>query len=728
MSATARAHRAELSFASIWRSLTSTAGVTGLLAAALCAVAFGAGGGLYLGSLTSVEIALTIGAGLLVACVVLARGRARAQPQPRPAAAGDAGRALYGVWPVVLLLAFGALSAVSVAWSVEPNASWEDAGRLFAYTGVLASGVALARVAPQRWGALLGGVTLAAVVVSGYALLTRVFPAQLDPSETYARLQQPYGYWIATGLTAAMGAMGCLWLAARRDGHAGLRALAYPAMGIELTTLMLTYSRGPLAALVVGLAFWFSVVPLRLRGATVLLAGAAGAVAPVAFDFSSHALSSEGVGLAARNSSGHQLGVLLAAMIVALALVGVAVGFLTARRAPRARLRTLAGRALLGLLVAAVLALVGGLAASQRGLTGTISHDFNSLTNPNASTPQNTPGRLTAIASVRARYWKEALEVFDTNPALGAGAGGFATARLRYRTEPLYVRQAHGYIVQTLAELGLVGLALTLALFACWLVAAGRCTHPWGRRWRRGRWRRYDAPYSPERIGLLSALAIVVVFGTHSLVDWTWYVPGDACVALLCAGWLAGRGPLDERDAVVGRPRSAALDLGAMGPRRLGVAATIAAVTLLAAWTEWQPERSAQASERALTLLSQNPRAARAEAQSAVSEDPVSIQALRALADVQQYAGESARAEATLQHAVRVQPANPQSWVWLGEHDLQDGSYTAAVAELRAAVYLNPETVAPESTIAYSPELLAVRDAYLRALRATGAADDGALG
>ena len=43
---------------------------------------------------------------------------------------------------------------------------------------------------------------------------------------------------------------------------------------------------------------------------------------------------------------------------------------------------------------------------------------------------------------------------------------------------------------------------------------------------------------------MLSMLCLVVVFGVHSLVDWTWYVPGDACVALLCAGWLAGRGPL----------------------------------------------------------------------------------------------------------------------------------------------------------------------------------------
>src|SRR6185312_7477969 len=52
------------------------------------------------------------------------------------------------------------------------------------------------------------------------------------------------------------------------------------------------------------------------------------------------------------------------------------------------------------------------------------------------------------------------------------------------------------------------------------------------------------APYTAERIGMLAMLCVVVVFGVHSLADWTWYVPGDACVALLCAGWLAGRGPL----------------------------------------------------------------------------------------------------------------------------------------------------------------------------------------
>ena len=169
--------------------------------------------------------------------------------------------------------------------------------------------------------------------------------------------------------------------------------------------------------------------------------------------------------------------------------------------------------------------------------------------------PANGPGRLTAVGSARARYWKEAIEVFEAHPLLGAGAEGYATARLRYRTAPLKVQQAHGFLVQTLADLGLVGLLLVLGLFVAWLVAAGRSTHPFNRRWSAWRWGRLEGDsrrYSPERIGLLTMLCLTATFGIHSFVDWTWYVPGLACAALLCAGWLAGRGPLAERVATVG--------------------------------------------------------------------------------------------------------------------------------------------------------------------------------
>jgi hypothetical protein len=734
--------------------------LTLLTAGILCFVGFYAGGGLRLARMTTAEIALTLGSAVVVTCALLL---------------GPARERWEGLWPVGLLLAFAGLTALSVVWSVQPDDSFKDTGRMLAYAGVFAAAVVLAGVTPQRWPALLGGVTLAAAVVCGYALLTKVFPDQLDAGDIYARLRAPYSYWNAIGLTAAIGAIGCMWLGARRAGHAVLSALAYPAMGLMLVTLLLAYSRGALVALALGLAMWFCVVPLRLRGAAVLLAGAVAAAGVVAWDFSTHALSSDNVALADRTSAGHELGGLLAAMLVVLALAGVAVGFLTGRRAPSRRTRRRAGALLVCLLAVAILGFVGALAASHRGLTGSVSHGLRSLTNPHAPIPPNTPGRLTAIGSVRARYWNEALKVFKAHPAVGAGAEGYATARLRYRTETLDVRHAHGYVVQTLADLGVVGLALTLALLAVWMAAAGRCTHPFNRRWSswgtladwrsgsRPRWQRWrlgarPAPYSPERIALLSLLCVVVVFGIHSLADWTWYVPGNACVALICAGWLAGRGPLeragagvpledrdpslpagaaDPREAAAAGPREPAgpgaagesaappntslrerLRTGNVHPARAVVAGAVIAAALLAAWAQWQPQRSSDSSQRALALLARYPGRAEAAAQAAVSRDPLSAQALFTLATVQQATGEPLRARGTLQRAVRLQPSNPQTWLALGEYDLA-GQPLAARNELAAAIYLNPESVAPEAIAAGNPEAIAIQNNYVQALRAT---------
>ena len=64
---------------------------------------------------------------------------------------------------------------------------------------------------------------------------------------------------------------------------------------------------------------------------------------------------------------------------------------------------------------------------------------------------------------------------------------------------------------------------------------------------------------------MLSMLCLVVVFGVHSTVDWTWFVPGDACVALVCAGWLAGRGPLTGATGADARDRGPALGDGRGG-------------------------------------------------------------------------------------------------------------------------------------------------------------------
>jgi O-antigen ligase len=695
----------------------------------LCLLSFYAKGGLTAETATATEIGLTIAAGIVLAAGALTLRR---------------GAPAHGVGPALLLLAFAMLSALSIVWSVQPDGSWRDASRLIAYAAVFAAAVILARLGRRHWPALLGGVALASVVVCAYALLAKSLPNHFTEANRFARLYEPYGYWNALGLTAATGVICCLWLGARRAGHAVLSALAYPAMGLLVLTLLLAYSRGALLALAVAVVLWFLLVPLRLRGAAVLLTGAVTAGAIAAWDFHSHALSSETATIAERTSAGHELGVLVIAMVVLLSIVGVAIVFATGRRAPAAALRRRAGGALLALIAVAIVAFAGALAVSHRGFTGTISHTFNTLTDTHAKVP-NTPERLTAVASVRAQYWDEALKVFDAHPALGVGAQGYEVARLRYRTGPLPVKHAHGFIVQTLADLGIVGLVLSLLLLASWMTAAGRATHPFNRRWRgwrairggaRPAWERLPpgelTGYGPERVGLLSMLCLVVLFGVHSLIDWTWYVPANAVAALLCAGWLAGRGPLragrsadpsvaspaPQRGAARS-PRSGLLAAGRPGSIRLAIAAVALIGALLAAWTQWQPQRSEDAREEALAVLGTNPVAARAAAQRAVSSDPLSVEALFALSSVQGAAGQAGEARATLLRAVKLAPSNPQTWLALGRFDLGSNP-RAALHELRAAIYLDPATISPEALAPGAPgqtEAVQTYNDYVQALR-----------
>jgi hypothetical protein len=330
---------------------------------------------------------------------------------------------------------------------------------------------------------------------------------------------------------------------------------------------------------------------------------------------------------------------------------------------------------LLGALAAALVAALVAVAFTGEGLSG----KWKSLTDPNAKVPGNEPGRLTAAGSVRARYYRDAVRIFQRRELIGAGAGGYATARTRYRKDLLDVRHAHGYVHQTLADLGLVGAGVSLLLLIAWGWAAARAVRlPLPKRNR-------GLPYPPERIGLLTLVATVIVFGVHSLVDWTWFVPATAILALLCAGFVAGRRPLGE----VGgwRPVGKA---GAAGAAALA----IGAIALAAAWTEWQPLRSDDASHAALAALEKNRiQEAYVEAKAARDRNPLAVEPLFDLAFIEDALGRRKEAEEALQRAVRLQPANPNTWRQLADYQLTRLKQPRpAVAELRAALFLDPNS------------------------------------
>jgi O-Antigen ligase len=645
----------------------------------LALLAFVTTGGVDLGPNTWTEILLVlIAAGLAIAVLLI----------------GAPGRA-WGLGALLLFVALAAITALSIGWSVVPDLSWVEANRTVSYLAAFGSGLAVARLFPERWPAMVGAIALAATLICAEALLVKVFPAALDPNDLIGRISAPFDYWNASGLIAALGVPACLWAGARRDRGRVLRALSMPALSVLLTVLILSYSRSALLAAVVGLACWFAFVPLRLRGVVVLAVGAAGAAFPSLWALSTRSFTHDLATLHSRTVAGHGFGLVLLFALALTTVVGFAASFAMDRTPLPARTRRRIGVVLVTLVALVPVAGVAGLAASSRGLPGEVSHIFSTLTSSSAGVG-DTPGRLVEVASSRPRYWHEGIEVAEHALLKGVGAAGYGVARTRYATERLVTGYAHSFVIETLADFGLIGSAIALGLLVAWAIAAARAVRRSDRGHAGSTASGVIATDSPERLGLLTLLVIVVVFGVHSAIDWTWFIPGTAVPALVCAGWLAGRGPLA---APVGRAprRRRLLDAPGLG------AAVIAGlgVTIVVAWAMWQPLRSANADAAAITAIARGDGAAAvSDAQAAISRDPVAVQPLFDLGAIYAGQGEAPLAHQELVRATVLQPQNPATWETLGEYELGHNHPAQALSALLVAHRLDLGLLAINQNIA----------------------------
>ena len=127
---------------------------------------------------------------------------------------------------------------------------------------------------------------------------------------------------------------------------------------------------------------------------------------------------------------------------------------------------------------------------------------------------------LVAIAAFRANdllgprvdYWTVALSQWQENSALGSGAGTFALYWLREES-PSVVLDAHSLYVETLAELGPIGLVLLAVALSVPIVAAVRVRD------------------DPLAVGAAAAYAAFLV---HAGLDWDWEMPAVTLAGLLC--------------------------------------------------------------------------------------------------------------------------------------------------------------------------------------------------
>ncbi len=671
------------------RAISREAGAGVALGALLVVLALVTGSGVVLGSgfdlgaNTWTEIVLTLlgAAALLGVLLFSARGPA------------------HGASVLLAFTAFAVLTALSIIWSWQPDASWSAANQTVAYLAVFATGIAGARVLPGHWRSLLIAVALLAIVIAGFALTAKVFSGLPSADPTLGRLTSPLGYWNAIGLLAAMGIPPCLWLGALETHPRIVRAASVPAVSLLGAVIVLSYSRSALAAAIIIVAGWFAVVPLRLRAVAILLPGLAGAAAISAWALAHPALTENHPAitsrqLAAAASDGHTFGIVIVATLVLAALAGAAI----AGPGTRVRLST-AARRRTGAVLVALAALVPAagivkLARSSRGLTGEISHLWSELTSTSGAIGTN-PGRLTSIANSRPIYWHAAIQIGRDHLLHGVGALAYATARYRYTTlGEAPVNNAHGFAFETFADLGLIGVGVVLVLLAAWVAAALRTLAGPS-----------DSGSRSERAGLLTLFAVVVCFGLQSAIDWTWYVPAVAVPALLGAGWLAGRGPL-------------AAPIGRRGQRRSllahpAIPLLVTAAMVLALALDWgilQPLRAVQSENAAIGAAGRGATAAAiADARAGVARDPFSTDAISLLSSLYLGAGEPRAARNELVLETRRQPENYVSWQDLGSFDLDHHDVRAALKELTIASEQNPSSYTIHADQQQAAELVAAR-------------------
>ena len=130
--------------------VSADAAVTFGVAFVLAAISVAAQGGLRLERTTWTEIGMMLAGAGLMAYTLLAYGLRSP---------------LRGAVTMLGLIALAVYTAASITWSLSPSDSWLEANRTFAYIAVFAGSLALVRVLPQRWSAVLAGVGLGCTVV-----------------------------------------------------------------------------------------------------------------------------------------------------------------------------------------------------------------------------------------------------------------------------------------------------------------------------------------------------------------------------------------------------------------------------------------------------------------------------------------------------------------------------------------------------------------------------------
>jgi hypothetical protein len=361
---------------------------------------------------------------------------------------------------------------------------------------------------PERFAQAVRFLAVAVFVVCAAGLVTRVLPDVWTIQQRLAtdRLSYPLTYWNALGLLAGLGTVLALHLTSSAGEPRAVRVLGAALTPALVATGYLTFSRGGIAAGLVGLgAFLLIGRPAHLAGAllAVVPACALAIVTAVGADAlaTNHAASPAGV------ADGHRVGLAVAlATVGAAVLRALALGIdrrIAARLAARApwprQRRGLAWAAGAGAVVL-VLAISGAPAFAQRQYDRFVE------------------GNLTSDADQRARLldpgnngrifkWRVSLDAFEAQPFHGHGAGTWQNLWAINRPVPDTAVDGHSLYLEVMSELGIVGLLLLVVGLA--VLLGGFAIRARG----------------PGRGPAAALLACGIAWALHAGIDWDWEMP-----------------------------------------------------------------------------------------------------------------------------------------------------------------------------------------------------------
>jgi O-antigen ligase/polysaccharide polymerase Wzy-like membrane protein len=415
---------------------------------------------------------------------------------------------------LALLVALTVWILLSAAWSVAPAPSILESQRGLLYLAGVAAVLLVTR--SRHIPSMLGGLLAAICAIAIFSLATRLLPDRVsvyDGTSVY-RLAQPIGYWNGLAIFTGMGVLLALGFACRAR-TLFVRAAAAVAPMLLLPTFYFTFGRGAWIALGAGAAFAVAIDPRRLQLLAAWLALLPLPALAVWLASREPGLTHAGAPFSQAVHDGHRLALFLLLLAAGNAAVAVAFALLERGIEPSLWVRR-------AFAIGVVLVVVAGLMSifvRYGGPTTLAQKGYHAFKAPPPHVRGNLNKRLLSFSgNGRADLWRLAWDDARAHSVLGAGAGTYERYFLAHQPANVgRVRDAHGLYVETLAELGPLGLIFLVGALVLPLSVLGPA-------------RRH--PLVPAAAGAYAAYLV------HAGVDWDWELPAVTLTGLLCGACL----------------------------------------------------------------------------------------------------------------------------------------------------------------------------------------------